>query len=79
MITENEDISVAAFERKINVGRNIISSAIRNKSTISHIVLQNICEHYPQYSSDWILYGKESPHTQAIVTMIKIQKLLKNL
>ena len=68
---------MAAFERKIRVGRNIISSAIRRKSSISHEVLYKICFHYPQYTSDWIIYGKESPHMRAVMTMFKVKKLLR--
>jgi len=52
MIIENEDISIAAFERNIGVGRNSISSAIRNQSSIGHEVLSKICKHYPQYNID---------------------------
>ncbi|MEK9604517.1 MAG: helix-turn-helix transcriptional regulator [Flavobacteriaceae bacterium] len=76
-IIENENISVAAFERKIGVGRNSISSAIRNKSSISHTVLHNICQHYPQYSIDWIVFGKDSPHTRGIELLMKMKKLIK--
>jgi transcriptional regulator with XRE-family HTH domain len=77
LIIENENISVAAFERKIGVGRNSLSSALRNKSSISHPLLAQICKHYPQYSIDWIVYGKESPHSRAIELLLKIRKLIK--
>ena len=76
-IIENENTSVAAFERKIGVGRNSLSSALRNKSSIGHTLLAQICKHYPQYSIDWIVYGKESPHTRAITLLIKMKKLFK--
>jgi transcriptional regulator with XRE-family HTH domain len=76
-ITENENISLAAFERKLGVGRNSISSVIRNKSSISHTVLASISSKYPQYSIDWIVFGKESPHTRAVTLLIKIKKLFK--
>ena len=75
-ILENENLSVAAFERKIEMGRNSISSALRNKSSISHIVLTQICKHYSQYSADWIVNGKDSPHTRGIEVLIKMKKLL---
>lgn len=76
-IIENENISVAAFERKIEVGRNTISSALRNKSSISHIVLSQICKHYSQYSADRIVHGKKSPHTRSIEMLLKVKKLFK--
>ena len=77
MIIKNENISVAAFERKIGVGRNSLSSVLRNKSSISHILLAQISKHYPQYSIDWIVYGKDSPHTRSIELLLKIRKLFK--
>lgn len=77
MIIKNENISVAAFERKIGVGRNSLSSALRNKSSISHILLAQISKHYPQYSIDWIVYGKDSPHIRSIELLLKIRKLFK--
>lgn len=52
LIIEIENTSIAAFERKISVGRNSLSSALRNKSSIGHTLLAQICKHYPQYSID---------------------------
>jgi transcriptional regulator with XRE-family HTH domain len=78
-IIENEGLSIAAFERKIGAGRNSISSALRNKSSISHSMIKNICVNYPQFSSDWIIFGKKSPHTKAIELLLKMKKLLKAL
>lgn len=78
-IIQNEGVSVAAFERKIGVGRNSISSALRKKSSITHSVIQSICDHYPQYSSDWIIYGKKSPQMKSIEILFKVKKLLKEL
>lgn len=77
LIIENENMSVAAFERKIGVGRNSLSAALRKKSSISHVLLAQICKHYPQYSIDWMVYGKESPHTRAIELIVKMKKLFK--
>ncbi len=42
LIIETENTSVAAFERKIGVGRNSLSSALRNKSSIGHTLLAKI-------------------------------------
>jgi len=44
--------SIASFERNIGVGRNSISSAIRNRSAIAHEVISKTCKHYPQYNID---------------------------
>jgi len=78
-IIENEGLSIAAFERKIGAGRNSISSALRNKSSISHSIIENICINYPQYTSDWIICGKKSPHAKSIELLLKMRKLLKGL
>jgi hypothetical protein len=77
MIIEKEDISIAAFERNIGVGRNSISSAIRNQSSIGHEVLSKICKHYPQYNIDWIVNGKDSDYIRGIEMLVKMKKLLK--
>ncbi|MFL2577070.1 MAG: hypothetical protein ACJ0QE_00005 [Flavobacteriaceae bacterium] len=77
MIIENEDISIAAFERNIGVGRNSISSAIRNQSSIGHEVLSKICKHYPQYNIDWIVNGKDSDYIRGLEMLVKMKKLLK--
>jgi hypothetical protein len=73
-ITENENISLAAFESKLGVGRNSNSSAIRNKSSISHTVLASISSKYPKYSVDWIVFEKKSPYISAVTLLIKIKK-----
>ena len=39
LIIEIENTSIAAFERKIGVGKNSLSSALRNKSSIGHTLL----------------------------------------
>jgi hypothetical protein len=77
LIIENESTQLAAFERKIGVGRNSFSSALSNKSSISHILLAQICKHFPQYSIDWIVYGKNSPHAQIIKLLVKMKTLFK--
>jgi hypothetical protein len=59
-IIENENLSIAAFERRIDVGRNSISTAIRNNSAEGHQVLFNISKEFPKYSLDWIVCGKRS-------------------
>lgn len=78
VIMENENLSVASFERKVGVGRNSIASAIRNKSSISHYTLQNISTTFPQYSIDWIVFGKESPYNDLIKFALKIKRAVNN-
>ncbi len=77
LIIENENTSVEAFERKIGVGKNSLSSALRNKSSIGNTLLIKICKHYPQSSIYRIVYLKESPNTQVITLLIKMKKLFK--
>ena len=77
-IIENENLSIAAFERRIDVGRNSISTAIRNKSAIGHQVLFNISKEFPKYSLDWIVCGKSSPHDDIVNLAIKIKRVLNN-
>ena len=59
-VIKNENLSIAAFKRKIDVGRNSISTAIRNNSAEGHQVLFNISKEFPKYSLDWIVCGKRS-------------------
>jgi predicted Holliday junction resolvase-like endonuclease len=57
-IIDEQNLSIASFERKIDVGRNSISMAIRKKSAIDHNVLKKINEKFPTYSFGWIITGK---------------------
>ena len=59
-IIDSERLSISAFERKIEVGRNSISSSLRKKSSISHEVIKKIHLHFPNYSVDWIIFGNEN-------------------
>ena len=77
-IIENENLSIAAFERRIDVGRNSISTAIRNNSAEGHQVLFNISKEFPKYSLDWIVCGKSSPHDDIVNLAIKIKRVLHN-
>ena len=61
----NENISISKFERIIGVGQNSVSTCLRRESSISHNVLQGICTHFPEYSIEWILTGKESSNKKA--------------
>ena len=61
----NENISISKFERIIGVGQNSVSTCLRRESSISHNVLQGICAHFPEYSIEWILTGKETSNKWA--------------
>ncbi len=52
-IIELEDCSIASFERKIDVGRNSISSSLRLNSDISHEVIEKIISTFPHYGVEW--------------------------
>ena len=69
----NENISISKFERIIGVGQNSVSTCLRRESSISHNVLQGICAHFPEYSIELILIGKETSNSKA---KNKIQDLL---
>ena len=77
-VIKNENLSIAAFERRIDVGRNSISTAIRNNSAVGHQVLFNISKEFPKYSLDWIVCGKSSPHDDIVNLTIKIKRVLYN-
>ena len=68
-IIDSERLSISAFERKIGVGRNSISTSLRKKSSISHEVIKKIHVHFPNYSLDWIIFGNENE------TEVEIKKL----
>ena len=59
-IIDSERLSISAFERKIGVGRNSISTSLRKKSSISHEVIKKIHVHFPNYSLDWIILGNDN-------------------
>jgi len=61
----NENISISKFERIIGVGQNSVSTCLRRESSISHNVLQGICAHFPEYSIERILTGKETSNRKA--------------
>lgn len=62
VIIKEQNLSIASFERKIGVGRNSISMALRKNSAIDHQVIKKINETFPMYSISWIVCGeKESP------------------
>ena len=77
-VIKNENLSIAALERRIDVDRNYISTAIRNNSALVHQVLFNISQEFPKYSLDWIVNGKSCPHDDIVNLAIKIKRVLHN-
>ena len=62
-IIKREEMSVAAFERALNVGRNSISTSLRKNATLTHEVIQKIAEKFPHYSIEWLILGEQSKKT----------------
>ena len=58
-----ENVSVAAFERKIGVGKRTISYILNNESSISHEILEKIRNNYPDYSLCWLVAGVTEKET----------------
>jgi len=59
-IIKQEQMSVAAFERTLDVGRNSISTSLRKNSSVNHEVIQKIAKHFPHYSIEWLILGNQS-------------------
>lgn len=57
-IIENEQISVRAFEQKINASNGLIRKAIANNTDIQSKWISAIVENYPQYNTEWLVTGK---------------------
>ncbi len=72
-IIEKERLSISKFEKTIGAGTNVLSTALRRKSAISHVIIQNIVKNYPNYSISWLVLGeKESPKEQILNKVIEI-------
>ena len=59
-IIKQEEMSVAAFERTLKVGRNSISTSLRKEASITHDVIQKKAEKFPHYSIEWLILGEQS-------------------
>lgn len=58
-IALNEGITIGAMERKIGASKGVLSRAINNGTDIQAKWIQVIVENYPQYSTNWLITGKE--------------------
>lgn len=79
-IIDEKKISISKFERTIGAGQNSISTCLRRESSVSHEVLCGIAKHFPEYSIDWLVTGKESNNKEIISQMkVKILELEQEL
>jgi plasmid maintenance system antidote protein VapI len=62
-IIKQEEMSVAAFEHALKVGRNSISTFLRKEASITHDVIQKIAKKFPHYSIEWLILGEQSKKT----------------
>ena len=58
-IAINEGITIGALERSIGASKGVLSRAINNGTDIQSKWLQILVDNYPQYSTEWLLTGKE--------------------
>jgi plasmid maintenance system antidote protein VapI len=75
-IIEDENISISKFERTIGVGQNSVSTCLRRNSTISHEVLQGVAKHFPSYSMEWLVAGRDSGNKEIIQ---RVKKILREM
>lgn len=68
-IIDEKDLSISKFERIIGAGQNAVSTCLRRQSSVSHEVLIGIARHFPEYSLDWLLTGKESGNEEVVSRM----------
>ena len=57
-ISNNEGLTITAFERSIGASKGVLSRAINNGTDIQSKWLQIIVDNYPLYSAEWLLTGK---------------------
>jgi plasmid maintenance system antidote protein VapI len=62
-IIKREEMSIAAFERALYVGRNSISTSLRKNASINHDIIQKIAKYFPHYSIEWLILGNHSERT----------------
>lgn len=52
-LIDKENLSISAFEKKINAGSNSIRVLLNRNSEISGVILNKILEAYPNLNLDW--------------------------
>lgn len=77
IIISDLEMSIASFERSIGVKPSRIQQVLKYKRPVDHEIIVKIISVYPQYSADYLLFGKENPHKEFIKKIIMIQKILK--
>lgn len=59
LMAENEAIKITYLEREIGASKGVLSRALTNKTDIQSKWITKLVENYPQYSSEWLLTGRE--------------------
>lgn len=56
-ISDKEEISITALEKKIGASKGVLSRALAKGTDIQAKWIEALVENYPQYSTDWLLTG----------------------
>ena len=60
---ENEGFSSAEFADTLGIGRPLLSHVLGGRNNPSLQLVMKILEHFPAYSADWLISGKDSKQT----------------
>jgi hypothetical protein len=77
LILNNENLTLSEFDRKIGVKVGYTSQVLKKKSRIPHTIIIKICNNFPQYSCEWLLFGTNSPHKKFITLVLKIKDIIE--
>ena len=58
IITFEMNISISQLEQRVGLKKGSLIYAVKNKSKISHKVMQKIHEKLPQYHPNWLITGR---------------------
>lgn len=59
-IMEREGISPSALADSVNISRPLLSHVLSGRNKPSLQLVFKVLENYPEYSADWLLFGKEA-------------------
>lgn len=59
-IVDKNNLSILAFEKKIESGNGVVGTIIKRNSNVSGSILSKILNAYPEISSEWLITGKGS-------------------
>lgn len=59
-VMENEGLSPSELADKIDIGRPLLSHVMSGRNKPSLQLILKILNHFPAYSADWILLGREA-------------------